>query len=70
MTALGYQGGLAASRRSLAVLAIAFTFSAVMLLIADLDRPQAGLLRVSQRSMVELRDSLVNFDSDTNRAKT
>jgi hypothetical protein len=58
MTALGYQEGLSGSRRSLAVLALAFTFSAVMLLIADLDRPQEGLLRVSQRAMLDLRESL------------
>ena len=47
MTALGYQEGLSGSRRSLAVLALALTFSAVIWLIADLDRPQEGLLRVS-----------------------
>lgn len=58
MAALGYQEGLARSRRSLAVLALAATFSAVMLLIADLDRPQEGLLRVSQRAMLDLRESL------------
>ena len=58
MSALGYQEGLSGSRRSLAVLALAFTFSAVMLLIADLDRPQEGLLRVSQRAMLDLRESL------------
>ena len=49
MSALGYQEGLAGSRRSLAVLALALTFSAVMLLVADLDRPQEGMLRVGQR---------------------
>jgi hypothetical protein len=58
MSALGYQEGLSGSRRSLAVLALAFTFSAVMLLIADLDRPQEGLLRVSQRALLDLRESL------------
>ncbi len=58
MGSLGYQQGLAGSRRSLAVGALALTFSAVVFLIADLDRPQEGLLRVSQWSMLELQRSL------------
>lgn len=58
MGSLGYQQGLDGSRRSLAVGALAFTFSAVMYLVADLDRPQEGLLRVSQRSMQELQGSM------------
>jgi len=63
MTALGYQEGLSGSRRSLAVVALALTFSAVMLLSADLDRSQEGLLRVSQRAMVDLRNSLDSYDA-------
>ncbi len=58
MMSLGYQQGLSGSRRSLAVGALALTFSAVILLIADLDRPQQGLLRVSQRSMRDLQRSM------------
>jgi hypothetical protein len=58
MAVLGYQQGLSNSRRSLAVLALMLAFTAVMLLIADLDRPQEGLLRVSQQSMIDLRESL------------
>jgi hypothetical protein len=57
MVALGYQEGLAGSRRSLAVLALAITFSWVILLIADLDRPHEGSIRVSQQSMVDLQRS-------------
>ena len=68
MTALGYQEGISGSRRSLAVLALAFTFSAVMLLIADLDRPQEGLLRVGQRAMIDLRESLKNSDTAPSQA--
>ena len=29
-------------------------FTAVILLISDLDRPQAGLLKVSQQAMIDL----------------
>jgi hypothetical protein len=70
MSALGYQEGLSGSRRSLAVLALAFTFSAVMLLIADLDRPQEGLLRVSQRTMVELQEFLKGLDQNSSTASS
>lgn len=58
MSTLGYQLGQSGSRRSLAILGLAFTFSAVMSLIADLDRPARGMLRVNQRAMLELRASM------------
>ena len=44
--------------RSFAVLALALGFSAIMLLIADLDRPQEGLLKVSQQAMIDLQRTL------------
>jgi hypothetical protein len=56
---MGYHAGLSGSRRSLAVLALALGFSGVMLLIADLDRPHEGVLRVSQQAMVDLKNSLI-----------
>jgi hypothetical protein len=58
MMVVGYYAGLTASRRSPAILALVVTFSAVLLLIADLDRPYQGLLSVSQQAMLDLRDSL------------
>jgi hypothetical protein len=57
--AVGYHAGLTGTRRSLAVLALVLTFSAVIVLIADLDRPMEGLLRVSQQAMIDLRNSLM-----------
>jgi hypothetical protein len=39
--------GLSGTRRSLAIIAVAIAFSVVIELIADLDRPQEGVLRVS-----------------------
>jgi hypothetical protein len=56
MLALGYQIGLANSKRSIAAVALVLTFSAVMLLIADLDRPGEGLLKTSQQTFVDLLD--------------
>jgi hypothetical protein len=58
LAAMGYHGGLAGTSRSLALLAVALTFSAVMWLIADLDRPAEGALKVSQQAMVDLRNSM------------
>jgi len=55
---MGYHEGLTETSRSPAVLAIVLTFAAVIWLIADLDRPQQGLLRVSQQPMIELRNSM------------
>lgn len=57
---MGYHAGLAGSGRSLAILALVLAFSTVMTLIADLDRPQEGLLRVSQQAMSDLRSSLMS----------
>jgi len=57
---MGYQTGLSGRRRPLSVPAFALAFAAVMYLIADLDRPQSGFIRVSQKPMIELRDSMRN----------
>lgn len=58
LAAMGYQAGLVATRRSLAVFAVAVTFSVVIELIADLDRPQQGVLRVSQHALLDLQRSM------------
>jgi hypothetical protein len=58
MGMLGYQSGLANSRRSLAVIAVVIGFSSVLCVIADLDRPGQGMLEVSQQSMIDLRKSM------------
>jgi len=58
MVMLGYQSGLAKSRRSIAVLALVIGFSSVLYLIADLDRPGQGLLQTSQEAMTDLRRTM------------
>jgi hypothetical protein len=58
MAAVGYQAALAATRRSPMMLGLVLTFSVVLLLIADLDRGQEGLLRISQQSMLDLQKSM------------
>ncbi|MGE3780742.1 MAG: hypothetical protein AB7F89_26375 [Pirellulaceae bacterium] len=58
MTSMGYQAGLAATRRSPAVLFLAVAFAGVLLLIADLDRAHEGMLQVGQQSMLDLQRSM------------
>ncbi len=58
MAAVGYQFGLAGVRNVPMCLLLALTFSAVILLIADLDRSTEGTLRVSLQPMLELQQSL------------
>jgi hypothetical protein len=58
LAAMGYHAGLSRTSRSIAQLAVAVTFSAVIGLIADLDRPQEGVLKVSQQALVDLRQSM------------
>jgi hypothetical protein len=55
---IGCHAGPAGSGRSLAFLALVLAFSAVVTLIADLDRPQEGLRRVSQQTMIDLQKTL------------
>lgn len=58
LTAMGYHAGLSRTSRSMAELAIAFAFSIVIGLIADLDRPQEGALKVSQQALIDLQHSM------------
>ena len=55
MTMLGYQTGLFHTNLSAPTLILAAAFSAVLCLIADLERPQEGLLRVSQQALIDAR---------------
>lgn len=55
---VGYQAALTETRRSPIMLALVLAFTIVMALIADLDRGHAGLLRVSQQSLIDLQASL------------
>src|SRR4030095_9003270 len=58
MAGMGYQIGLTRHRSWLASLILVLTFSTVMLLIADLDRPWEGLLNVSQQSLISLSEKI------------
>lgn len=56
--AMGYHSGLIGTRRSLVIAVVAFTFSVVIVLIADLDRSQEGFLKVSPQVLIDLRRSM------------
>jgi hypothetical protein len=55
MLGVGYQTGIAGSRRTWAMLILALSFALVIALIAELDRPQSGYLRVTQQPLEDLR---------------
>jgi hypothetical protein len=58
MVVVGFQFGLAGRRSLHANVAVALTFSAVLLLIHDLDRSRSGWFIVSHRPMIELQRKL------------
>jgi hypothetical protein len=55
---MGYQAGFAKASRSPATVVIALTFVAVIWLVADLDRPVEGFLRINQEPMIEVREMM------------
>ena len=63
MGMLGFRAGMIGRRSPLAILILALAFSAVLALINDLDRPQQGLVKVSQQTMIDLQTSLRRFVS-------
>ncbi len=58
MVGVGYFEGIAKSRRSYSSLVLAIAFSSIMTLIADLDRPTEGLLKISQRAMIDVQQMM------------
>ena len=58
MLMLGTQIGLSGTRHIGMELALAVSFAVVLFVIADLDRPQEGLINVSQQAMHELHAGL------------
>ena len=58
MAGTGYHEGLTSVRRSPVMAILVLTFSAVIYLIAELDRPHEGLFNVSHQAMVALRHQL------------
>ncbi len=55
MMAMGIQMGLSGKRRVIAVLPLILAFAVLATLVIDLNRPQNGLITVSQDSMLDLQ---------------
>lgn len=60
MAVVGFQFGLAGKRSVYATVALALVFSAVLLLIRDLDQPMSGWLKVNQQPMIDLQHKLAD----------
>ena len=60
MSSVGYQAGMNSPRRSPEMPVLALAFAGVLFLNVDLDRPQEGLLRVSQQPMIDLLKTMNN----------
>jgi hypothetical protein len=58
MASLGYQTGLAGSRRSQTWPILAISFALVFTLIAALDRPATGVIRISQEPLIDLQGAM------------
>jgi hypothetical protein len=58
MVGLGYYCGLVGTRSWTEAGILIATFGVVMWLVADLDRPSAGLVRVDEQPMIELNKKL------------
>jgi hypothetical protein len=58
MAAMGYQFGLTGEHSWPVTIILALAFTTVLVLIADLDRPQAGMIQVSQQAMLDLIDKI------------
>jgi hypothetical protein len=55
MSAVGYQTGIAGSQRSLVRPILAVSFALVIALIADLDLPGGGFIRVPQQPLIDVQ---------------
>jgi hypothetical protein len=58
MAGVGYHEGLSKSNRSPAIIVLVLAFAATITLVADLDRPQDGMLTVNQQAMTDLRKTM------------
>jgi hypothetical protein len=58
MSLVGYQNGLEGGRNLLPLLVLIVIFSAVILLILDLDRPREGILQVSHQALIDLQQQI------------
>jgi hypothetical protein len=58
MLSMGYQMGIAESKRSVVQVILALSFALVFALIASLDRPDSGVVKVTQQPLIDLLDAI------------
>jgi len=58
MLVVGYQAGLTGKRSPVATVSMTIVFSAVMILITDLDRPQMSLFEINNQLMINLHGKM------------
>ncbi|MBU6455466.1 MAG: DUF4239 domain-containing protein [Cyanobacteria bacterium REEB67] len=58
MFSVGYYCGIAGNRSWAEIIVMITTFSLVILLVADLDRPYEGLIKTNQQPMIDLNEQL------------
>jgi len=63
MIIMGYQAGLTGARSGIATWTLAMTFSVVMALVMDLDRPNQSLFSMNQQLMVDLHNRMSADDN-------
>ena len=59
MLTVGYQVGMSGMRRMRGTVVLATSFSLVILMIADIDRPTEGLMRVSQQPILDVQQAML-----------
>jgi len=67
---VGYQTGIAGSKRSMARLILAVSFALVISLIADLDRPGGGSIRVTHQPLIDLQSWMSDDSRVAGREET
>ena len=67
---MGYNAGLAGTRPTLPTLVLVLAFSAIIVLIADLERPRQTLFKVSQEPMVAVQRRLAEVPATWPRRTT
>jgi hypothetical protein len=61
MSMVGFQNSYNGKRNYFSALSVILIFTVVMMLIIDLDRPQEGLLKVRQQSLIDLQRQIQNY---------
>ncbi len=58
MVIMGYQAGLTDRRSPVATITLAFAFSAVIILITDLDRPIMSFFEINRQLLIDLHENM------------